>query len=186
MNFPYSIFKTTSGYHSIAFLIAFFVGSPYPDKITSIFFCVSFFSLHGSIYNIFPTALTRYHVSSRYTKPLIRNVSTKSIFRKWESVSNFISSWMCRRYFRKGKENRTHQIHVFAAESDADIRRHLAVRDYLRAFQETAREYGLLKKNSQKNILRILKGTATENSRSLKNWKKRPFPGIRTINKQAA
>ena len=101
MNFPYSIFKTTSGYHSIAFLIAFFVGSPYPDKITSIFFCVSFFSLHGSIYNIFPTALTRYHVSSRYTKPLIRNVSTKSIFRKWESVSNFISSWMCRRYFRK-------------------------------------------------------------------------------------
>ena len=50
-----------------------------------------------------------------------------------------------RRYFRKGKENRTHQIHVFAAESDADIRRHLAVRDYLRAHPARAAAYGALK-----------------------------------------
>ena len=63
-----------------------------------------------------------------------------------------------RRYFRKGKENRTHQIHVFAAESDADIRRHLAVRDYLRAFQETAREYGLLKEKLAKKYPRDIEG----------------------------
>ena len=63
-----------------------------------------------------------------------------------------------RRYFRKGKENRTHQIHVFAAESDADIRRHLAVRDYLRTFQETAREYGLLKEKLAKKYPRDIEG----------------------------
>jgi GrpB-like predicted nucleotidyltransferase (UPF0157 family) len=63
-----------------------------------------------------------------------------------------------RRYFRKGKENRTHQIHVFAAESDADIRRHLAVRDYLRAFQETAREYGLLKEKLAKKYPQDIEG----------------------------
>lgn len=63
-----------------------------------------------------------------------------------------------RRYFRKGKENHTHQIHVFAAESDADIRRHLAVRDYLRAFQETAREYGLLKEKLAKKYPRDIEG----------------------------
>lgn len=50
-----------------------------------------------------------------------------------------------RRYFRKGGENRTHQIHVFAEADGRNVARHLAVRDYLRAHPQRAREYGALK-----------------------------------------
>lgn len=50
-----------------------------------------------------------------------------------------------RRYFRKGLENRTHQIHVFESSNLNDIERHLAVRDYLRTHSEYAFEYGELK-----------------------------------------
>ncbi len=51
-----------------------------------------------------------------------------------------------RRYLRKGGDERTHQIHIFACGSRGDIERHLAVREYLRAHEETARQYGRLKK----------------------------------------
>ena len=50
-----------------------------------------------------------------------------------------------RRYFRKGEEIRTHQIHAFGALSAYDIERHLAVRDYLRAHDRAAESYGKLK-----------------------------------------
>ena len=38
-----------------------------------------------------------------------------------------------RRYLRKGGDERTHQLHIFARTDRANITRHLAVRDYLRA-----------------------------------------------------
>ena len=50
-----------------------------------------------------------------------------------------------RRYLRKGGDERTHQIHVFAQSDTGAIQRHLAVRDYLRAHPEKARQYGVLK-----------------------------------------
>lgn len=50
-----------------------------------------------------------------------------------------------RRYFRKGGAERTHQIHAFCRESSHEIRRHLAVRDYLRNHPEEAARYGGLK-----------------------------------------
>lgn len=50
-----------------------------------------------------------------------------------------------RRYLRKGGNERTHQIHIFRADNQEEIARHLAVRDYLRAHKETADEYGRLK-----------------------------------------
>lgn len=50
-----------------------------------------------------------------------------------------------RRYFRKGGDDRTHQIHIFCADSQKDIDRHLAVRDYLRANDRQAAAYGALK-----------------------------------------
>ena len=49
-----------------------------------------------------------------------------------------------RRYFRKGGDRRTHQVHVFETGSP-NIRRHLAFRDFLRAHPEEARNYGELK-----------------------------------------
>jgi len=50
-----------------------------------------------------------------------------------------------RRYFRKGGDHRTHQVHVFQADNKHDICRHLAVRDYLRTHDEEMRRYGELK-----------------------------------------
>ena len=50
-----------------------------------------------------------------------------------------------RRYFRKGKSKRTHQIHAFKS-GDANIERHLAFRDYLKAHPAILQEYGRLKK----------------------------------------
>ncbi|MEB7463563.1 GrpB family protein [Staphylococcus succinus] len=50
-----------------------------------------------------------------------------------------------RRYFRKGGEERTHQIHIFQGDNITEIERHLAVRDYLKSHKETADEYGELK-----------------------------------------
>lgn len=60
-----------------------------------------------------------------------------------------------RRYFRKEGNNRTHHIHAFQ-KGDLHIKRHLAFRDYLRAHDEIAEEYGNLKRtivqNGQHNI----------------------------------
>ena len=52
-----------------------------------------------------------------------------------------------RRFYAKGGDHRTHHIHIFEKSSEADIKRHLAVRDYLRSHPDTAREYAELKKN---------------------------------------
>lgn len=49
-----------------------------------------------------------------------------------------------RRYFRKGGENRTHQIHAFLS-NDVNLMRHLAFRDYLRKHSDIRDEYGELK-----------------------------------------
>lgn len=43
-----------------------------------------------------------------------------------------------RRYFLKGGENRTHNVHGYAEDRVAEIERHLAVRDYLRAHPDAA------------------------------------------------
>lgn len=50
-----------------------------------------------------------------------------------------------RRYFRKGGDNRTHQVHIFQEGNQEDILRHLAVRDYLRTHAEEMMQYGELK-----------------------------------------
>lgn len=51
-----------------------------------------------------------------------------------------------RRYFRKGGDERTHQIHVFQAEDRDNIERHLAFRDFLRTNGKAREEYAVLKK----------------------------------------
>ena len=51
-----------------------------------------------------------------------------------------------RRYFRKGGDHRTHQLHVFQAGDRKNILRHLAVRGYLRACPAEREAYGALKR----------------------------------------
>lgn len=51
-----------------------------------------------------------------------------------------------RRYFQKGGENRTHQIHAFS-KGDYNVTRHIAFRDYLRTHPVIATEYAELKKD---------------------------------------
>ncbi len=50
-----------------------------------------------------------------------------------------------RRYFRKGGDERTHQIHVFRHTDAQALTRHLAFRDYLRSHGGVARAYANLK-----------------------------------------
>ena len=50
-----------------------------------------------------------------------------------------------RRYFRKGGDNRSHQIHAFQYDNLAEIERHLIFRDYLRCHPEVCQQYGILK-----------------------------------------
>lgn len=50
-----------------------------------------------------------------------------------------------RRFFIKGGDNRTHHVHIFEESNQADISRHLAVREYLRSHPEAVKEYGALK-----------------------------------------
>ena len=51
-----------------------------------------------------------------------------------------------RRYLRKGGEERTHQIHIFAQSDQANIQRHLAFRDYLRTHEDVKNAYAKLKR----------------------------------------
>ncbi len=52
-----------------------------------------------------------------------------------------------RRFFAKGGDQRTHHVHIFEQSNQTDIRRHLAVRDYLRSHTDAASEYAELKKD---------------------------------------
>jgi GrpB-like predicted nucleotidyltransferase (UPF0157 family) len=49
-----------------------------------------------------------------------------------------------RRYFEKGRDKRTHHVHIYEF-GNPEIVRHLAFRDYLREYPDVAKKYGDLK-----------------------------------------
>ncbi len=49
-----------------------------------------------------------------------------------------------RRYFQKGGDNRSHQVHIYQIGSH-EIKRHLAFRDYLKTHPDEMKDYGELK-----------------------------------------
>ena len=50
-----------------------------------------------------------------------------------------------RAFFVKGGDEHTHHLHIYKEKNKKAIGRHLAVREYLKAHPETAKEYGELK-----------------------------------------
>jgi len=86
--------------------------------------------------------------------PVVKRIEKVDYFNKqmeqigYEALGEF--GIKGRRYFRKGAEIRTHQIHVFQIDNKIDIDRHLAVRDYLRIHAEDAKQYGDLKEDLAK------------------------------------
>lgn len=51
-----------------------------------------------------------------------------------------------RRFMRKGGDERTHNVHIFAERDKVNINRHLGFRDYLRQHSEERRAYESLKR----------------------------------------
>lgn len=51
-----------------------------------------------------------------------------------------------RRYYRKGGDDRTHQIHAFHVSNITEIERHLIFRDYLRKHTDACTSYANLKR----------------------------------------
>ncbi|MFD0713178.1 GrpB family protein [Paenibacillus sp. GCM10027626] len=63
-----------------------------------------------------------------------------------------------RRYFRKGGDNRTHQIHAFQYDNVQEIERHLSFRDFLCHHPEISQEYGELKRELAKKYPNDIEG----------------------------
>lgn len=84
-----------------------------------------------------------------------------------------------RRYFRKGGDRRTHQLHIFEKTNVQEIERHLAFCDYLRAHPEKADEYGALKRRLVRSIPTASTDIATART-NLSDRRSRPrFSGAR-------
>ena len=84
-----------------------------------------------------------YHIGSTAVKGLSAKHNEEFVAIGYECMGEF--GVERRRYFRKGGDNRTHQIHIFEQSNHKDINRHIAVRDFLRTHPDIALEYGELK-----------------------------------------
>lgn len=108
-------------------------------SIAFLFYGMTFIWFHQYLYAMLAFA----------TLPVVTNISLVDKHNKefvaigYECMGEFGIEG--RRYFRKGGDNRTHQIHIFEQSNHKDINRHIAVRDFLRTHPDIALEYGELK-----------------------------------------
>ncbi|WP_088072617.1 GrpB family protein [Gottfriedia luciferensis] len=81
--------------------------------------------------------------------PVVKNIKNIDMYNEkmaeigYEGLGEF--GLTGRRYFRKGGDNRTHQLHMYQFDNETEIERHLAVPAYLRAHDDAAKAYGELK-----------------------------------------
>lgn len=87
-----------------------------------------------------------------------------------------------RRYFRKGGDNRTHQIHIFEQSNHKDINRHIAVRDFLRTHPDIALEYGELKMELAYRFSEDIEGYCTGKDAFVKQLERMLCYGIKIMN----
>ncbi|AKG05276.1 hypothetical protein AAV35_011115 [Salimicrobium jeotgali] len=109
--------------------------------------------------------------------PVVGNIEKVAIFNEqmerigYEPMGEFGIEG--RRYFRKGREHRTHQVHIFQADNEQDIKRHLAVRDYLCAHKEEAERYGDLKERLAKKFPENISGYADGKDKFVKELERK-------------
>ena len=78
-----------------------------------------------------------------------------------------------RRYLRKGGDERTYQVHIFEEKNERDIRRHLAVRDFLRSHPDEAQAYGELKADLAEKYSHDIEGYCDGKDMFVKTLEKR-------------
>ncbi|MCJ8008628.1 GrpB family protein [Lederbergia wuyishanensis] len=84
-----------------------------------------------------------------------------------------------RRYFRKGGENRTHQVHIFQCNNTFEIERHLAVRDYLRPHKHVLIEYGKLKEQLATEFPKDIEGYSLGKEKYVKGLEQRALAWLK-------
>jgi len=89
-----------------------------------------------------------------------------------------------RRYFRKGGDRRTHQIHAYAVSSESEIERHLAVPAYLRTHPGVAHEYRELKSRLAELYLEDIFGYMDGKDAFVKAMEKEALAWRRTLGAQ--
>lgn len=85
-----------------------------------------------------------------------------------------------RRYFRKGGENRSHQIHIFQYDNEYAIERHLAFRDYLIAHKEDMIEYGNLKEKLAQQFPKDIEGYSDGKNDFVQNLERKAIEWYRS------
>lgn len=120
--------------------------------------------------------------------PVVRNIEHVDAFNKrmieigYEPLGEF--GMRGRRYFRKGGEDRTHQVHIFQQDNLLDIERHLAVRDYLRSHEQEAALYGELKEQLAKKFPRDIEGYSDGKNEFVKNLEKQAMEWQRKLKEE--
>lgn len=89
-----------------------------------------------------------------------------------------------RRYYRKGGSNRTHQIHAFKV-GDANIKRHIAFRDYLKSHPDVMLEYASLKMALAKRFDNDVDGYCDGKDDFVKHHESKAIEWLNNTNNQA-
>ena len=78
-----------------------------------------------------------------------------------------------RRYYYKGGNQRTHQIHAYQYDNVQEIGRHIAFRDYLRTHPEVAQQYGAVKQKAAVLNQRDIEGYMDAKNDFVKDFEKK-------------